>query len=157
MRVHTVLIANRGEIALRVMRGCRTLGLRSVAIHTDLDATAPHVREADAAVRVTSYLDIDAVVAAARQVGADAIHPGYGFLSERAEFARAVEAAGIKLVGPSADVMDRMGRKDAAREIAVAAGVPVVPSAELGPEPVRQALTSPGRRERLTSRRTRCW
>ncbi len=132
MTVHTVLIANRGEIALRVMRGCRTLGLRSVAIHTDLDATAPHVREADAAVRVTSYLDIDAVVAAARQVGADAIHPGYGFLSERAEFARAVEAAGIKLVGPSADVMDRMGRKDAAREIAVAAGVPVVPSAEIG-------------------------
>jgi acetyl-CoA/propionyl-CoA carboxylase, biotin carboxylase, biotin carboxyl carrier protein len=137
MTVHTVLIANRGEIALRVMRGCRTLGLRSVAIHTDLDATAPHVREADAAVRVTSYLDIDAVVAAARRVGADAIHPGYGFLSERAEFARAVEAAGIKLVGPSADVMDRMGRKDAAREIAVAAGVPVVPSAELRrPEPV---------------------
>jgi 3-methylcrotonyl-CoA carboxylase alpha subunit/acetyl-CoA/propionyl-CoA carboxylase biotin carboxyl carrier protein len=137
MTVHTVLIANRGEIALRVMRGCRTLGLRSVAIHTDLDATAPHVREADAAVRVTSYLDIDAVVAAARQVGADAVHPGYGFLSERAEFARAVEAAGIKLVGPSADVMDKMGRKDAAREIAVAAGVPVVPSAEVRrPEPV---------------------
>jgi acetyl-CoA/propionyl-CoA/long-chain acyl-CoA carboxylase, biotin carboxylase, biotin carboxyl carrier protein len=140
MTVHTVLIANRGEIALRVMRGCRTLGLRGVAIHTDLDATAPHVREADAAVRVTSYLDIDAVVAAARRVGADAIHPGYGFLSERAEFARAVEAAGIKLVGPSADVMDRMGRKDAAREIAVAAGVPVVPSAELRrPEPVEGA------------------
>jgi 3-methylcrotonyl-CoA carboxylase alpha subunit/acetyl-CoA/propionyl-CoA carboxylase biotin carboxyl carrier protein len=129
--MHTVLIANRGEIALRVMRGCRKLGLRSVAIHTDVDATAPHVREADDAVRVESYLDIEAVVAAARQVDADAIHPGYGFLSERAEFARAVEAAGIKLVGPSADVMDKMGRKDAAREIAVAAGVPVVPSAEL--------------------------
>ncbi|HVG97337.1 MAG TPA: biotin carboxylase N-terminal domain-containing protein, partial [Chloroflexota bacterium] len=142
MTVHTVLIANRGEIALRVMRGCRTLGLRSVAIHTDLDATAPHVREADAAVRVTSYLDLDAVVAAARQVGADAVHPGYGFLSERAEFARAVEAAGLKLVGPSADVMDKMGRKDAAREIAVAAGVPVVPSAELSDSQV--AVAAPG-------------
>jgi acetyl-CoA/propionyl-CoA carboxylase, biotin carboxylase, biotin carboxyl carrier protein len=128
--ISTVLIANRGEIALRVMRGCRKLGLRSVAIHTDLDATAPHVRAADAAVRVCSYLDVDAVVDAARRTGADAIHPGYGFLSERAEFARAVEAAGITFVGPPADVMERMGRKDAARAIAVAAGVSVVPTAE---------------------------
>ncbi len=149
--MHTVLIANRGEIALRVMRGCRELGLRSVAIHTDLDITAPHVREADEAVRVESYLDVDAVVAAARQVGADAIHPGYGFLSERAEFARAVEAAGLKLVGPSADVMDEMGRKDAAREIAVAAGVPVVPSAELSGADVAGTTRAPD------SRRTRCW
>ncbi len=130
MTLNTVLIANRGEIALRVIRGCRALGLRSIAIYTDLDLAAPHVRAADAAVRVESYLDIDAVVAAALGAGADAIHPGYGFLSERAEFARAVEAAGIKLVGPSAEVMDRMGRKDAAREIAVAAGVPVVPRGE---------------------------
>ncbi len=128
--LHTVLIANRGEIALRVIRACRALGLRSVAIHTDLDLAAPHVRDADEAVRVESYLDIDAVVAAALAVGADAIHPGYGFLSERASFARAVEAAGLKLVGPSAEVMEQMGRKDAAREIAVAAGVPVVPQGE---------------------------
>ena len=127
MSLTTVLIANRGEIALRVIRGCRDLGLRSVAIYTDLDRDAPHVREADDAVPVASYLDIDAVVAAAREAGADAIHPGYGFLSERSAFARAVESAGLKLVGPSAEVMDRMGRKDAAREIAVAAGVPVVP------------------------------
>jgi 3-methylcrotonyl-CoA carboxylase alpha subunit/acetyl-CoA/propionyl-CoA carboxylase biotin carboxyl carrier protein len=124
----TLLIANRGEIALRVMRTAHAMGIRTVALFTDLDADAPHVRAADDAVRVESYLDIDAVVGAAREAGADAIHPGYGFLSERAAFARAVEAAGIKLVGPSADVMDRMGRKDAAREIAVAAGVPVVPS-----------------------------
>ncbi len=109
------------------------MGIRTVALFTDLDADAPHVRAADDAVRVESYLDIDAVVAAAQAAGADAIHPGYGFLSERAEFARAVEAAGIKLVGPSADVMDRMGRKDAAREIAVAAGVPVVPDAATTP------------------------
>ena len=129
--MHTVLIANRGEIALRVITACRALGLRSVAVHTDLDATAPHVREADDAVRVPSYLDIEAVVAAAITAGADAIHPGYGFLSERAAFAQAVEDAGLTLVGPSAKVMEQMGRKDAAREIAVAAGVPVVPSAEL--------------------------
>jgi acetyl-CoA/propionyl-CoA carboxylase biotin carboxyl carrier protein len=125
---NSVLIANRGEIALRVIRACRALGLRSVAIYTDLDRTAMHVREADDAVRVTNYLEIDAVVAAAGASGAGAIHPGYGFLSERAEFARAVEKAGLKLVGPSAEVMDQMGRKDAAREIAVAAGVPVVPN-----------------------------
>ena len=122
-----VLIANRGEIALRVIRACRDAGVRSIAVYADADLLAPHVREADAAVRVSSYLDIDAVVAAALETGADAIHPGYGFLSERAELARAVEKAGIKLVGPSAEVMEQMGRKDAAREIAVAAGVPVVP------------------------------
>jgi 3-methylcrotonyl-CoA carboxylase alpha subunit/acetyl-CoA/propionyl-CoA carboxylase biotin carboxyl carrier protein len=134
--VQTLLIANRGEIALRVMRTAKAMNIRTVAIFTDLDADAPHVRAADDAIRVASYLDIDAVVAAAVTVGADAIHPGYGFLSERAGFARAVEAAGIKLVGPSADVMDRMGRKDAAREIAVAAGVPVVPRGEDAGYPV---------------------
>jgi acetyl-CoA/propionyl-CoA/long-chain acyl-CoA carboxylase, biotin carboxylase, biotin carboxyl carrier protein len=134
--MRTLLIANRGEIALRVMRTATRLGIRTVALFTDPDADAPHVRAADDAVRVGSYLDIDAVVAAARSVGADAIHPGYGFLSERAAFARAVEAAGITLVGPSADVMDRMGRKDAAREIAIAAGVPVVPTGDDATFPV---------------------
>jgi acetyl-CoA/propionyl-CoA carboxylase biotin carboxyl carrier protein len=129
--VETLLIANRGEIALRVMRTAAALGIRTVAIHTDLDVDAPHARAADVALRVGSYLDIDAVLAAARESGADAIHPGYGFLSERAAFARAVEDAGLILVGPSSEVMDRMGRKDAAREIAVKAGVPVVPSYEI--------------------------
>ena len=132
----TLLIANRGEIALRVMRTAARMGIRTVAVYTDLDRTAPHVRAADEAHHVPSYLDIDAVVAVARRAGADAIHPGYGFLSERAAFARAVEAAGITLVGPSADVMDAMGRKDAAREIAVAAGVPVVPRGEDAGYPV---------------------
>ncbi|MFL6023503.1 MAG: biotin carboxylase N-terminal domain-containing protein, partial [Marmoricola sp.] len=127
-RLSTLLIANRGEIAIRVIRSARAAGIRTVAIHTDLDVSAPHVRAADVAVPVGSYLDIDAVVAAAVSAGADAIHPGYGFLSERSAFARAVEAAGLKLVGPSSAVMDQMGRKDAAREIAVAAGVAVVPS-----------------------------
>jgi len=129
--LRTVLIANRGEIALRIIRACRALGLRSVAIHTELDVAAPHVRVADDAVRVASYLDVDAVVEAALRSGADAVHPGYGFLSERALFATAVEEAGLKLVGPSAEVMELMGRKDRAREIAVAAGVPVVPSAQV--------------------------
>jgi acetyl-CoA/propionyl-CoA carboxylase, biotin carboxylase, biotin carboxyl carrier protein len=130
--LESVLIANRGEIALRVMRTCREHGVRSIAIFTDADTDAPHVRAADDAVRVESYLDVDAVVAAAVSSGAAAIHPGYGFLSERAEFVRAVEAAGIIFVGPPADVMEQMGRKDAAREIAIAAGVPVVPSFQLG-------------------------
>ena len=129
-----VLIANRGEIALRVMRTCNRLGIPTVAVHTDVDVIAPHVRAAlsmgGEAVRVESYLDIDAVVAAARETGAQAVHPGYGFLSERAAFAEALEQAGITLVGPPAKVMEQMGRKDAAREIAVAAGVPVVPRGE---------------------------
>ena len=125
-----VLIANRGEIALRVMRTCRRLGIATVAVHTDVDAIAPHVRAADEVVRIESYLDIEAVVAAARGTGAQAVHPGYGFLSERAAFAEALEQAGITLVGPPAKVMEQMGRKDAAREIAVAAGVPVVPRGE---------------------------
>ncbi|MFC7726244.1 acetyl/propionyl/methylcrotonyl-CoA carboxylase subunit alpha [Nocardioides sp. GCM10028917] len=141
--MNTVLIANRGEIALRVMRTAQRLGWRTVAIHTDLDAGAPHTREADRVVRVESYLDVDAVVAAARESGAGYVHPGYGFLSERAPFARALAEAGITLVGPSADVMDAMGRKDAARDVAVAAGVPVVPSYSLtGPDAVDPATFS---------------
>jgi acetyl/propionyl-CoA carboxylase alpha subunit len=136
VEIETLLVANRGEIALRVMRTAKRLGIRTVAIHTELDAGVPHTRAADALVEVPSYLDIDAVVDAARRSGATAIHPGYGFLSERSEFARAVEDAGLKLVGPSAAVMDQMGRKDAARRIAVAAGVPVVPTGEGAPYPV---------------------
>lgn len=141
--MRTLLIANRGEIALRVMRTAQRLGWRTVAIHTDLDAGAPHTRGADRVVRVESYLDVDAVVAAARESGAGYVHPGYGFLSERAPFARALAEAGITLVGPSGDVMDAMGRKDAAREVAVAAGVPVVPSYSLtGSEAVDPATFS---------------
>ncbi|CAN5161088.1 acetyl-CoA carboxylase biotin carboxylase subunit [soil metagenome] len=134
--MNTLLIANRGEIALRVMRTAEAMGIRTVAIFTDLDADAPHVRAADEAVQVASYLDVDAVVAAAKAVGADAVHPGYGFLSERASFAAALETAGITLVGPSAAVMEQMGRKDAAREIALVAGVPVVPTGDDAPYPV---------------------
>jgi acetyl-CoA/propionyl-CoA carboxylase biotin carboxyl carrier protein len=130
-----LLIANRGEIAVRVARTARRLGVPAVALFTDLDARAPHTRVTDEAAWVPAYLDVDAVVTAAREHGCTHVHPGYGFLSERAAFAEALEAAGITLVGPSAAVMQRMGRKDAAREVALAAGVPVVPSYDLGDDP----------------------
>jgi 3-methylcrotonyl-CoA carboxylase alpha subunit/acetyl-CoA/propionyl-CoA carboxylase biotin carboxyl carrier protein len=135
--ISTLLVANRGEIALRVIRAAQGLGLRTVAVYSDADREAPHVRTADTAVRIgptpasESYLNIEAILEAARKTGADAVHPGYGFLSERAAFARAVTDAGLTFVGPTAEVMEQMGRKDVAREVAIAAGVPVVPSAEL--------------------------
>ncbi len=130
-----LLIANRGEIACRIIRSARAMGIHTIAVHSELDRSAPHVHDADEAVLIASYLDIDAVVAAARSTGAEAIHPGYGFLSERSAFARAVEDAGLTLVGPSARVMEQMGRKDAARDIAVASGVAVVPSYDVEAEP----------------------
>ncbi len=131
--ISTLLVANRGEIALRVIKAAHELGLRTVAVYSDADREAPHVRAADTAVRIgptpatESYLKIDAIIEAAKATGADAIHPGYGFLSERSAFPRAVAEAGLTFVGPSADVMDQMGRKDIAREVAIAAGVPVIP------------------------------
>ncbi|MDX6740019.1 acetyl/propionyl/methylcrotonyl-CoA carboxylase subunit alpha [Actinocorallia sp. A-T 12471] len=123
----TVLIANRGEIAVRILRTLRGLGVRGVAVHAPDDAAAPHVRLADAAVEIPSYLDGRAVIAAALATGAEAVHPGYGFLSENAAFARECAAAGLVFVGPPPEAIDAMGDKISAKETVAAAGVPVVP------------------------------
>jgi 3-methylcrotonyl-CoA carboxylase alpha subunit len=131
--IRRVLVANRGEIARRVFRSCRALGLETVAIHSEVDRGAAHVADADRSVLVgpaparESYLVIDKVLAAARETNADAIHPGYGFLSENADFAEAVTAAGLVWIGPQPDVILAMGDKQRARDLASAAGVPVVP------------------------------
>jgi propionyl-CoA carboxylase alpha chain len=128
--IHRILIANRAEIARRVMRTCRDMGIATVAVFTEEDACALHAREAAVSVRVPSYLDIAAVVEGARRTGADAIHPGYGFLSENPEFAEACESAGIVFIGPPADVMRLAGSKIHAREVAAAAAIPVVPAVD---------------------------
>src|SRR5688572_24348331 len=131
-----VLIANRGEIAVRVARGLRELGIESVTVHSDVDARCAHVLHADHAMPLggntatESYLDVGKILAAAKKCGAEAIHPGYGFLSENSSFVRAVREAGLVFIGPNAEAMDRLGGKKAAREEAIAAGVPVIPGTE---------------------------
>ena len=131
--IASLLIANRGEIALRVMRTAKRMGLRVIAVYSDADAEAMHVAAADMAIRIgpaparESYLNIPAIIDAARVAGADAIHPGYGFLAENADFARACETAGLVFVGPPASAIAMMGDKSRARGLAAAAGVPVVP------------------------------
>ena len=131
--IDSLLIANRGEIACRIMRTARELGVATVAVHSDTDRDALHVRCADQAVNLggarpsESYLRVEAIIAAAKATGAQAIHPGYGFLSENADFARAVDAAGLIFVGPPASAIDAMGSKSAAKALMDAAGVPLVP------------------------------
>lgn len=131
-----LLIANRGEIAVRVMASAKARGLETVAVYTDADANAPHRHQANEAVRIgegpagTSYLSIERMLEAAAQTGADTVHPGYGFLSERADFARAVTAAGLTFVGPPAAAIDAMGNKAAAKRLMLKAGVPCIPGYE---------------------------
>src|SRR6516165_471884 len=128
-----ILIANRGEIAIRIERACQELGVETVAVYSEIDAGSPHVRLADRAVAIgpspaaQSYLNVERIVGAARATGADAVHPGYGFLSENAAFARACADAGLTFIGPTAGAIEKMGSKIESRRLVAAAGVPIVP------------------------------
>src|SRR6202171_2551893 len=130
---HKILIANRGEIALRITRTARRLGYGVVAVYSDADRDAMHVHEADEAVCIgealpsQSYLNIEAIIDAAKSAGADAVHPGYGFLAENEDFAQACREAGLVFIGPSPEAIKAMGNKAGAKEIMLAAGVPCVP------------------------------
>ena len=145
-----VLIANRGEVAVRVIRACRDMGIKTVAVYSTADADALHVQLADEAYCIggprlaESYLNDDAVLTCAVKSGAKAIHPGYGFFSEKASFVRDCDKYGLAFVGPSAKVIDSMGDKDAARRTAAAAGVPIVPGCDLlkSPEEQRPRLSA---------------
>jgi acetyl-CoA carboxylase, biotin carboxylase subunit len=140
-----VLVANRGEVALRVIRACQELEIPAVAVYSDADSEALHTRHADEAVNIgpppagKSYLNIEALLEAAKETGAEAIHPGYGFLAENARFAAACRDADITFIGPSPEAIEQMGNKSAARRIALDAGVPVVPGSE-GPASADEAL-----------------
>src|SRR3984957_6798145 len=128
-----ILIANRGEIAVRIMRTAKKMGIKTVAVYSEADTSALHVREADEAIyigpspSIKSYLNIDNLMNAIDQCGAEAVHPGYGFLSENAEFARRLEQAGVTLIGPSSEAIKKMGDKIESKKIAVKAGVSSVP------------------------------
>jgi len=148
--IQSILVANRGEIAVRIIRACRELGIRSVAVYSEPDIASPHVRLADEAYCIgpaessRSYLQQDVIIEAAKSNGCDAIHPGYGFLSENASFARAVTEAGLVFIGPPADAIETMGDKTSARTLMIKRGVPVVPGTE-------SAVQSPEEAERIAA------
>ena len=143
---HKILIANRGEIAVRIIRACKELGIKTVAVHSDVDADALHVSLADESVCIGpaasahSYLNMKAIISAAEMADADAIHPGYGFLSENAEFAEICEQCGVVFIGPTADNMRRMGDKITARQTVTAAGVPILPGTNESVETTEEAV-----------------
>src|SRR3712207_4064908 len=128
-----ILVANRGEIAIRIIRACEELGIPSVAVYSEADRDALHVRRADEAYLLgpapasESYLNIEKILEVCREAGADAVHPGYGFLAENAPFAKALEDAGITFIGPPASAIDAMGSKTNARDLMKKAGVPIIP------------------------------
>ena len=132
MEIRKLLVANRGEIALRVFRACAAEGIATVAVVAPDDESSLHAREADEVVEISGYLHSEEHIRAAKQTGADAIHPGYGFLAENANFAEAVEAAGIVFVGPTPDALRRGGDKLEAKRVAAEAGVPVLPTGDPG-------------------------
>src|SRR6202522_1022202 len=140
-----ILIANRGEIAVRVVRACHEMGIAAVVVYSDVDRAALHVRKADeaypigAAAATESYLNIPKILDVAKRSGADAIHPGYGFLSENAKFAQACADAGVKFIGPTAAAMEAMGSKTRARQAMEKAGVPFVPGTSRGVESFEEA------------------
>src|SRR6478672_2475930 len=140
-----ILIANRGEIAVRVIRACHEMGIAAVAVYSDVDRASLHVRKADEAYPIgapaasESYLNIQKILDVAARSGADAIHPGYGFLSENAKFARACAGAGVKFIGPTAAAMDAMGSKTRARQAMEKAGVPFVPGTSRGLDSFEEA------------------
>ena len=142
-----ILIANRGEIAVRLMRACREMGIAPVAVYSDVDRASLHVRKADEAYHLgqppaaESYLNIVKILDIARRSGAEAIHPGYGFLSENAKFAQACVDAGVKFIGPSAASMEMMGSKTRARQEMEKAGVPLVPGTSRGLESPAEAAS----------------
>ena len=146
-----ILVANRGEIALRIMRTIRKMGIKSVAIFSEVDRTAPHVLFADEAVCIgpapssQSYLNADKIIAVAKELDADGIHPGYGFLSENAEFARKVEEAGINFIGPGPEAIRIMGSKLAAKELAAKYNVPMVPGIDKAIEDIAVAKEVAGK------------
>jgi 3-methylcrotonyl-CoA carboxylase alpha subunit len=145
-----LLVANRGEIAVRIIRAAQSLGIATVAVHSEADTAALHVALADEAVAIgpsrpaQSYLSVEALLAAAAQSGADSVHPGYGFLAENAVFAQAVEAAGLIFVGPTPEQIALMGDKARAREAAAAAGVPVLPASRRIAPGERDGLAAAG-------------
>ena len=143
---HKILIANRGEIAVRIIRACKEMGIKTVAVHSDVDADALHVSLADESVCIgpaasaLSYLNMKAIISAAEMADADAIHPGYGFLSENAEFAEICEQCGITFIGPTAENMRRMGDKISARQTVTEAGVPILPGTNKSVETTAEAV-----------------